>query len=286
MSVQTAKYKPILFSERLAPNGAGAFTMCRGASLAMAFDAGTNGDWTTNPDGSRWGRAKIKNMLDRMRVATGEPQRDSYNQGHVPEFLKAMGAPPEAYQTANVSWADLIADLKSGFVVELAGNTRHTSVDSPLRKYVNPVDHDILMVDYKDGRIAFIDPMTPHGTARYIRWAPAQHFEQFASEFRTGGNNVAGRIKRGKYSEINLSRQRMAKALKDVSLRNEQLASRISGLVDENGRLDTQISTLEFEVASLQGQIEEGVSPVELDALLAQVAVIERATGELRNVIN
>ena len=254
MSTVTSRYKPLLFSEKLAPNGAGALTMCRGASLAMAYDAGTNGDWTTNPDGSRWGRAKIKNMLDKMRLATGEPLRDGYNQGHVDEFLKAMGAPPDTWQVDNNPWPDLIADLKSGFVVELAGNVRHTPADSPLRKYVNPVDHDILMLDFKDNRIAFIDPMTPHGTARYVRWAPADHFKKFGSEFAISGRYVAGRVKRGKYSDV-------AKAKAP----------------------DANVAALKQKVADLRAALDD--VDAENILLLDRVQDIEDATLSIRNII-
>lgn len=241
MSTQTARYKPLLFSEKLAPNSAGQYTLCRAASLAMGYDAVTNGDWTTNPDGSRWGRVKIKNMLERMRSATGEPLRDGYNQTHVPAFLKAMGAPPDAWEQANVAWTGLIGDLNSGFVVELAGNVRHTPDNSPLRKYVNPVDHDIIMLDYKSGRISFIDPMTPHGARRYIRWAPASDFQQFGSEFRTNGNYIAGRLKRGKYSDLAILRRKGA---------GVDQAKRIN-------ELEQDLSLSHQEVLALQGDLDE-----------------------------
>lgn len=244
MSTLTSRYKPLLFSEKLAPNAAGQLTLCRAASLAMAYDASTNGDWTTNADGSKWGRAKIKNMLERMRAATGEPLRDGYNQSHVPAFLSAMRAPGATWEQANVPWEDLIADLKTDYVVELAGNVSHTPADSPLRKYVNPVDHDILLLDYKDGRITFIDPMTPHGTRRYIRSAPAEHFKQFGSEFRTGGNYTAGRVKRGRYSDMAI-------------LRREQGSDQISALKAKIAKLDSDIAWIMKENSELEKTLRD-----------------------------
>jgi len=283
MSVVTNKYNPLLFSERVAPNANGALTLCRAASLAMGYDAATNGDWTTNANGSRWGRAKIKRALEKMRAETGEPLRDGYNQSHQAAFLRAIGAPEDAWEAYNRSWSDIAQSLRSGWTVELAGNVVHTPADSPLRKYVNPVDHDILLLGINDKtkRVRFIDPMTPHGTRKYIRSAPSAHFRQFGSEFRADGTYIAGRMRRGRYSDAAGAGspaliERLKKKVADLS----KAVSLAKGVMDGQ---DQQISVLEQEIVSLQNQLQ--TSNVDIPAAIAAVANIELASEQLRELL-
>jgi hypothetical protein len=268
LTVRTASYNPLLISERVEPNDVGQLDLCRAASFLMVWDSATNGDYTTFPNGSRWGRGKIKSTLTRMRKATGEELRGAYNTSHMDEFAKGAGIPAGAWQMQIVKFSSVVQGLKDGFAYTLSGDVARTPSKSPLRKYVNPnVGHDIALIRLsKDGKkIAFVDPMTPHGTRRYLRWAPVSDFQKFAKEFAdSAGRVVAGRIKKGSYSVMS-KRLRSAAALtleaQQNSIKFQKQRDNVRDVRDE----------LQADLLRLEGLLEQcaGDSEAELREDLA-----------------
>jgi hypothetical protein len=298
MAVDTKEYVPLLVSERVEPNAVGRYDLCRAAVLAMLLNGGTNGEWMTNPNGTRWGKAKIAKLLERMRKATGAVSRGSFNQGHVDEFLKGAGWKGSPYETQNVPWKDIVAGLKEGkWGYSLSGDVKHTPQGSPLRKYVNGnVGHNIYLSKLsKDGkRIAFIDPMTPHGTAKYLRWAPVAHFRQFASEFAKAGRVVAGRVKKGYYTSANKVRHNRATVI--LKLQNDLLdlqklwtvqQSELIVLDDKLEKRAAKIDALKSEVTLLETELascrlEE--DPDTIATLEDEIAVMRGALDRIRDI--
>jgi len=233
MAVSSEAYVPLLVSEKLSRNPNGQLDLCRAAVLAMLLNTGTDGEWMTKPNGRDWGKKRMTKLLEGMRKATGDPARGSYNQGHVSSFVRGADGPTDAYEVANAPWAAIVAGLEVGkWCYDLAGDVRDTPEGSPLRKYVNPdVGHDIFLLKIsKDGeRIAFIDPMTPPGTKNYVRWAPTSHFRQFAQRFMYGSNRrvVAGRVKKGYYSEANKVRRNKQGALEEQRVQILELKQQV-----------------------------------------------------------
>ena len=289
MAANAKDYRPLLFSERVEPNDVGQFDLCRAAALAMGFDAATMGEWTTNANGSRWGKAKIKKALERMRAATGAELRGSYNQGHMDDFLRGIRAPVEAYQQFNRPMTD-IKDKLETHVIFLAGDVKHTRAQSPLRRYVNGnVGHEIILVDVnKDGtQIAFIDPMTPHGTAKYVRWAPVEDFRKFGSEFREGKNYIAGAMRRGQYTAKNILKRTNAKVI--LKLQTDLLAlqkawqeQQAELIVQDKALEDKQaeITLLETELAAALAGSEVEPLESEIDRLIDRLDRIKAITLE------
>lgn len=272
MVASAIDYRPLLFSERVEPNDLGKFDLCRAASLAMGIDAATLGEWTTNANGSKWGKAKIKRALEKMRAATGEEGRGSYNQGHMDDFLRGVNFPVEAYERFNKPMSEIKQTLKT-HVVFLAGDVRHTPAASPLRKYVNPnVGHEIILTGISnDGtKIAFIDPMTPHGTKRYQRWAPVAHFAKFGSEFKEGKDYIAGRMKRGQYTQAKVVARNRAKIVKKLQEDILSLQGLWQGQQAELAVQDQKIMDLQGEVALLENQLQEAIAHDSADVELLQ----------------
>ena len=273
MAVDPMKYRPILMSEWLAPkdiddDGDLDLTLCRASATGMALGAMTLGEWTRTSKGSNWGRARIKTLLNRMRYATGEPNRPGYNQSHVPDFVRGAGFPASIIQIYNKPWPDIKESLKSGFVVTLAGDVAGTPAGSPMRRYVNPgVGHEILLTRLSnDGKqIAFIDPMTPHGTAVYERWAPTSHVNGFSSRFKSDNNVIAERWRRGKLTEAkDVARDRADLILKlqeDLAGLQRHWQRQQAELIEQDTRIDELLAQLEEysseSVADLEARVDE-----------------------------
>lgn len=265
MAVDTNKYRPLLFSELVAgrdidKDGDLDFTLCRASALAMGFDAATNGEWTTNANGSKWGRGKIRNALERMRAATGDLDREGYNQSHMDDFLRGVKAPVEAYERFNKPMSAIKGALGQGYVVFLAGNVSKTPAGSTLRRYVNEWPHEIILTRInKDGtKIAFIDPMTPHGTVRYERWAPANDVRLFGTAFSDAEDNmIAGKMRRGMYTdakEVARDRARVIKRLQTDLLELQALWKQQQRELDDQ---DETIESLRTRLDTARTRIEE-----------------------------
>lgn len=252
MAATSQRYNPLLISERVEPNAVGQFDLCRAASLLMGVDAATNGEFTTYANGRKWGKAKIANALKKMRNATGVAGRGSFNQSHMDDFLTGIGFPINSYTRFNRSFKAIKETLDT-HVVFLAGDVKHTPAGSPLRKYVNPgVGHEIILVRINKARdkIAFIDPMTPHGTKRYLRWAPASHFRQFGSEFSQNGDYVAGTMRKGAFTQERKTARQLGGLNLELQRTLELRDSRIEAL-------ETQKKALKAELAALEVQPED-----------------------------
>lgn len=254
MAVDYDLYRPLLIDEHLNMldidnDGDKDATLCRAAASLMAGDAVTGGELTTTQKGGKWGRAKIRAVLGKMRQSTGAPKRPGYNQSHVAGFVKAMGLPADSYERFNKSMGEAKAKLKQGYVVTVAGDVGLTPYGSPLRRYVNPgVGHEIIITRVtKDGtKAAFIDPMTPHGTKVYERWAPWSHFVAFAKRFGAPGARIMEIWKRGKYAKASIQ-ARQKREYRD------NLTTAVIDLTESQRR----VGELEEDVALLERQLEE-----------------------------
>ena len=273
MAVDTQTYVPLLVSEKLSPNTEGKYDLCRAAVLAMLVNAGTNGEWMTKPNGKRWGRKQIRQLLKNMRRATGDLSRGYYNQSHVPAFLRGAGWRSDVYEQQNVPFASIVDGLRTGkWNYELAGDVKHTALDSPLRRYVNPnVGHDIALIRLSkdEQRIGFIDPMTPPGR-RALRWAPVNHFRQFASAFKTGsGNVIAGRVRKGSLTDANMVRKNLAMAIDNARGRVVELETTIDNK-------QAKVIALRDDKATLVAVVEDQKKVIVLlDAELAEALAEE-----------
>jgi hypothetical protein len=219
MVARTDDYRPLLISEHLQRNDIGKLTLCRAASLLMGVCAATNGEFVTNVNGTTWGKAKIKSALNRMMKATGDASRDGYNQSHMDDFLVGLGFDYDAWSRFNRPFDDIIEKLKNRHVVFLAGDVKHTPANSPLRKYVDPnIGHEIILVSVNKAgdRIRFIDPMTPHGTKKYLRSAPIKDFRLFGSEFKANNDFIAGIMRKGYYTLANTARRQAQAEINSV----------------------------------------------------------------------
>ena len=253
MAVRTDSFNPLLISERLEPNDLGQLDLCRACSFLMVWDAATNGDATTNPNGSRWGRAQIKNTLVRMRKATGEELRGAYNTSHMDEFARGAGIPVNAWHLQLVKFSEVVQGLRDGYAYTLSGDVKGTPAGSPLRKYVNGnVGHDIALIRLSENRkqIAFIDPMTPHGTRKYVRWAPVSHFQKFANAFKDGdGRVVAGRIEKGWWSKLQTQKRAWQTMVRNARERTAVLMEELKDAHVHMGELESDIVLLETQLA-------------------------------------
>jgi hypothetical protein len=264
-------YRPILVSEKLiSPT-----TMCRGAATAMGWFGCTMGEYSTRDDGRDVGAPFLRDMLKKMRAETGDPKLAGYNQGYLDEFLRGMGVSvPAAEFIFNRLWADIIASLDDQGQknwITLAGSTARTPANSPIRKYVSEFPHELIMVDYDRGKsaIAFIDPMTPHGTGNYVRWAPEDDFRAFGSHFKEGGNYVAERWPVGKYTRAAITLRKQANLVvqlqKDVQeYKNGWLAA------------DDELKDLISRYNSLNQQYEDCLDNSKLDEAIAALKDIAR----------
>jgi hypothetical protein len=258
MAVSERLYRPTLIDEHLDMrdvdnDGDLDATLCRAAATAMALDAMTLGEWTRTPKGERWGRARIKTLLKRMRAATEQPNRSGYNQSHVPAFVKGAGFPTDIIRIYNKPMSDIKQKLKDGFVVTLAGDVAGTPAGSPLRKYVNPgVGHEIIITRVSgDGkRAAFIDPMTRHGTSVYERWAPWPHFVGFAKRFVSNGNAIAEIWKRGRLTEA----KEVARDRAVVILKVQTALADLQKLWEKQQR---ELISQDETIAKLTAQVEQ-----------------------------
>jgi hypothetical protein len=283
MAVSLEHYRPTLIDEHLHMldvdgDGDKDATLCRAAATAMALDAMTLGEWTRTSKGDRWGKARIRTLLARMRNATGEPRRAGYNQSHVPDFIKGAGFPTDILRIYNKPTSDIKDKLAAGFVATVAGDVALTPAGSPLRKYVNGnVGHEIILTRMiKDrSKIAFIDPMTPHGTAKYERWAPANDVHRFMGRFRSNGNNIAEIWKRGKLTEA----KEVARDRARVILEQQQSFLELKKLWE---RQQLELMQQDDTIAELQAKLDAAEEHEALD-LTAELQAIELSVGGIRN---
>ncbi len=298
MSVTDIRYKPLLVSERIEPNDLGQYDLCRAAVFAMMLNGSTNGEWMKNLDGTDWGRKKLKRMLEKMRAKTGQVLRGSFNTSHMAAFAKGVGWPADTWDPEIKTFRHFKAGLATGkWNYSLSGDVKYTPAGSPLRKWVNPgVGHNIFVGWItKDGdHMGFIDPMTPHGTKRVVRWAPTWHFRAFASKFKdASGRIVCGRVRKGVNTEANRVRRNRGRIIvklqedlieltdlwrkqqaeltvQDTKLVNR--AAKIDQLRSEIGLLEIELSQCgenPAEMAACQERLEELTSRLDRIAAIA-----------------
>lgn len=291
MAVNAMKYRPLLFSERtnvrdIDGDGDLDLTLCRASCTAMGFDATTLGEWTTSPNGQRWGRARISTALERMRRATGEPNRPGYNTSHTDDFLRGVGAPTEAGELYIRTFPEILKSLEEGWVISMSGNVGKINGPSPMKKYVNPVPHEMLLTRLSKNKngIAFIDPMTPHGVSRYERWAEKAHVRQFGSAFRNAnGQYVAVRFKRGKYTEAREVARDRARVILQLQGNFANLKKLWEQQQVELGKQDEEIEQLKQQIVVLEEKLEAcgGLSDEDLLAIQSELRTVDDAVKSI-----
>lgn len=134
--------------------------------------------------------------------------------------------------------------LEGGYFISLSGNTKHTSADCPLRRYVNPVDHEIGLARFnKSGtRVLVYEPMNPNKPV----WVDWEDVKRFASEFKnSSGRHVAIRFKTGWSTFSNSVKRIYTKRLDSVRAKRDDA-------VDERDRLQKDVESLTSEVSDLE----------------------------------
>lgn len=286
MPATVGKYVPLLFSERLVPDKMGQLDLCRAATLAMGWDACTLGEWTTNRNGSRWGKKKIKSNLSRMRKMIGD--LDGYNQSHMDDFLLAVKAPRRAWIEVNGTFDELRDALADDFTVTASGDVKDTPADSKMRRFVNAgVAHSVLYtcIHFREGKpdiIGYIDPMTPHGTPWYRRHVPAWHAKGFLERFsfREGGEKryVWGKMKKGHYTEAKAVARDRSRTI--LELQNRQLE--YQRMMNDQ---DLQIELLEKQVDELKDELDGMAGSPPPEEIGPELLTIRQAVDKIESVL-
>lgn len=207
MPATRGSYLPTHIDERLIQP----VNSCRIATLIHFVDIASLGEAVTRPNGKRLGKRAYRNLLDRMREATGIPDREGYNQGHIPQMMQAGFPRYPAVDLFNTTWDRISSSVQNGFAVSIAGQAGkspgHTGIPagSPLRQHTT-VDHQILAVRERtrEGVAHWLiyDPMVPWNPRHRGYWVPRDHVRMFADRFEVGGDYVAERVKIGGWSQV------------------------------------------------------------------------------------
>mgnify|MGYP006406579055 CR=1 FL=1 len=258
-----------LASERLI---APPLNFCRGAVTWMAVHDARDGEGMAN------GRKGIKGQLEAMRLATGTPNRDGFNQGHIRDFYRALGVTQDP-PIFNRGWKPIRLALEAGHLISLAGNTRGTPHGSLLREHVNEVDHQILLIRIRDGMVRFIDPMTPQvlddQPKKYARWAPASHIRAFGNRFKDEHRQtyVAERYRPGAWTEDRIRIGRLRERLTGAEVALEGSMERIDELKDQRdtARDKLAIARAELEAADAKGEDLDEAAKAGREQIIASV---------------
>src|SRR3990167_4076441 len=164
MSIDPARYRPPVASERLLPKTIHCFNGCRLSAAWSGAAVATLGESTLLPNGRPKGVAARKRDLERMLKATGEPNRAGFNQGHVPAIHDALDVPTPERWTG--TFEELWADEDAAF--SIAGNPQDIAGASTLERLAaqrgwSGADHELLLLPKRGTRGAILDPMRPQG---------------------------------------------------------------------------------------------------------------------------
>lgn len=133
----------------------GRLNACRIGTHANLMAISTCNESVTNAQGRPLGKAARKAIVKKGRAATGQPDRAGFNQGHLPEYHRAMypGLPmPTLVETTDfpnlVAHADE-AHLGKGHVIAIAVDLR---AHAALRRFVSGAGHEIGIVARKTAK--------------------------------------------------------------------------------------------------------------------------------------
>jgi hypothetical protein len=210
MSATPGRYSPTHVDERLVEP----VNACRVVTLIHLADIASLGEAVTRPNGRRISKRGYKSLLTRMRNATGEPARPSYNQGHIDTLMQAGFKGYPRVVPFNEPFERIRESVQDGFAISLAGQagadpaTGHPGVPqgSPLAQFTR-VEHQILIVRerQRDGQTEWLiyDPMVPWNPRHRGYWAPAEHVRIFGKRFASaGGDYIAERVKIGSWTKL------------------------------------------------------------------------------------
>ena len=213
MSVNPAKYRPLHASERLLPkHPKHGYTGCRIAAAWMGIDVATLGESGTRPDGREKGGPAIRADLSRMWTATGDKDRDGYNQSHVDEMHEAMGVPPPVFHQG--TFAALWADKKASYSLSINPAGCPTLVKLAAQRGWTNVNHQVLLLHAdRTATHGFIDdPMRPQAGAYRGDKVPRAELEKAAKSpaLKANGKIVAERYTAGAWTTAATARQSAA----------------------------------------------------------------------------
>lgn len=239
MATTKEAFRPLLISEKLVTP----LTLCRAAVTGMGWAMSTMGESTTFPVGQQYGNGAFEKQLKQARKNTGEPERKGYNQSHVSDFLKAFDSPLRLKDVKyNQMRPKIRESLQGNFAISMAGSTAKTPAASKLRKWVNPVAHQLLFFDWeggvRTGTVAFIDPMTPPNNSNYVRRVPVREMWQFGSKFQFLKRYVCERYSIGKYTRAAITRRDMAQLTLQVQ---EKLVAALKGWQEADAEVEELI---------------------------------------------
>ncbi len=201
MTATVERYRPRFISERrMSPTNG-----CRFSVLSMAVQSVTLGERFTKPNGDRFDVAAMTSVMKRLRANSGgKVNGDSFNR---PEAIRAWRVTfPDLIGHAvpiDERWSAIVRNLKSGhYGYSISGNVSEVRADSPLRRYVNEVGHELWLNAIHDasGDIYVYDPMGPQ--AHYDGfWVPARDVKAFSGKFMDYGRRVTIRFRKGSGTE-------------------------------------------------------------------------------------
>ena len=242
MSIDAARYRPPVASERLLPKTIHGYNGCRLSAAWSGAAVATLGESTLLPNGRLKGVAARKRDLERMLRATGEPNRVGFNQSHVPAIHDALGVPtPEPWTgTFEELWRD------EGAAFTIAGNPQDIAGASTLERLAaqrgwSGADHELLLLPRRGTHGTIIDPMRPQGGSYSGDRVPKAEVRQFmrSREIEAGGRPVAERYPVGGWTQAALATRRLRRRLDEAEEQAEatqkRLRARIAALEAGSG---------------------------------------------------
>jgi hypothetical protein len=238
------RYRVPFTSERLLPAIPGVgFNGCRVASAYMASAIATAGESMTTPQGTLKTPALRAHDLHRMRKATGEPQRDSFNTSHMADFQRALGLPtPERWTgTFEELWDDDAAFTIAGDPSHIAGASTLEALAAE-RGWTGASHELVLLPGKRSTHGTVMDPMRSQAGTYHGDRIPKAELRQFmqSADLDAGGKPVAERYVPGEWTAEAMTRRRMAAridSIEDDAARTERrLRERIEQL--ETGNTD------------------------------------------------
>lgn len=278
MAATRLRYRPPKNSERsLDP-----YNTCTIVSTWYGWMMETLGEHGIYPNGDPYLYSRCVADIREARAATGEPDRDGYGAQHLNTFFKTWRSPLTRKDVSFVrSRDDIIAALRDGHAIVMAGNTYGTRPDSPLRKWVGEADHRMIFMGLDDGTVDFIDPMTPRA-AQHVRRCPVEDMFDFGDRFVHFGRYYAERYIPGRWTKASIVQRDQAALVLQVQ-------QKLSDLTKEFRALDRELDDFVIQYNELDAKytaLLENTTPIDMVALREAVLRIEEATGDINTVIS
>lgn len=287
MAATRDKYLPEQTSERwFTP-----YTTCSLFSWYTGEFAATLGESIIWGTGQPYGVQALKTRFKRGWTAADHDRNDSgYGRVDFNNFMEGIGSP---IRLDDVKFTrdrdDITAALDNNAVIVMAGNTKGCRPASPLRKYVNEVDHRMAFkfLRVKDGKkeTRMYDPMTPYNDkAHWGKWVPLQDMFDFGLRFKHAGLFYAERFVSGHFTREAKARRNGAKAVLKVQERVVELQQELhvcqQVVAKKNERIEWLLARLEEtvdrqELLILANEIKNAANEIETmaDDIIEEVSV-------------